>query len=161
MTPIHLYLGELLLLLAIFLPASSTLNVDTILQRPAVNYRPSTPRRVLNRARGYTGDDTRLRAFVDKLIEGMHMWSTSAPGSAGCVRALHPRLPDCHAGKPVKYAVIGSSIATQRGSKQRDGSWWVMSHGEFMMDLRGGCYPWQPAPSTRHVHRTFFFGTIR
>lgn len=74
--------------------------VDQLLLRPSLNHQPTLSRSLLNKAISYRGDDSRFRKVIDKLIDG----------------------------QPVKYAVVGSSVATGRGSSFMDGAWVHLIH---------------------------------
>ena len=61
---------------------------------------PSVPRHVLDRARTHLGDESRLRHLARKLLRGQH----------------------------VKFAVLGSSLATCRGASALDTGWPALFH---------------------------------
>lgn len=61
---------------------------------------PSVPRHVLDRARAHLGDESRLHHVARKLLRG----------------------------QPVKYAVLGSSLATCRGASALDTGWPALFH---------------------------------
>ena len=73
-TPLALALAIVLCVLA---NAGGT-SLDWLLQRATLHYMPALPRSYLNKAITYTGDDTRLRRVVDKLIDGR--WGRQAGG---------------------------------------------------------------------------------
>ena len=70
------------------------------LSHQGISYIPSLSKALLDRSRAVIGDESRMHRFISKLVNGQH----------------------------VKYAVLGSSIATCRGASHIDTGWTAAFH---------------------------------
>ena len=83
----------------------STASNHVVASEPTFNHRgisyiPSLSQTLLDRSRMVIGDESRMHRFINKLVNGQH----------------------------VKYAILGSSIATCRGASHIDTGWTAAFH---------------------------------
>ena len=130
-------------------------------KRASWHYASSWPSHLLNRARMYQGDDTRLQMFVKKMVQGAYMLGSTAVTTCACcnIPCTHTR-PHAHphtlhpmatpAGTPVKIAWLGGSVSLRGYQVPHPDTSWVYSFHKWLEMTFTPCAELLP-PGTSHL----------